>query len=490
MKTVCLPAVIVLGVGMAAGCASSGPDSKAAAARPSCEAGTLGIEAAPLSRAIRKKLALPEDFRGAVVAEVLPGSPGDAAGIRPDDVIEEIGSVRIGNECDFGGAAFGRTCEPVTLVIRRGGAAVRAILAPIEAEPFLDRSCREGSTTGCFRQAMSLWSRNRGGDRDRARDLYQAACRSGSAEACAYEGLHLTERTDLASDAVPVLQRSCDLGSGAGCAHLAFLYATGKIVKRDDHRATPLYVRACDLGDAQGCYNAGLMADDGRGVARDVTRAVARYVEACDMGSSTACTNLGFHFEHGTGVPKDPSRAFALYERGCRGTSCQPSNLGGCLNAGRAHRDGIGVQKDAAKAAAIFREACDRNPDPDDVGAAGNRSRACSLLGGLYLAGDGVGTDFAKGRELSELGCEQGDSFGCFNAAAVFTAGSGVPRDPAKAASFLEKACQGGDGEGCFDLGVAAEKGNGVARDRKRAAELFRKACELGFKEGCGKKVR
>jgi TPR repeat protein len=117
----------------------------------------------------------------------------------------------------------------------------------------------------------------------------------------------------------------------------------------------------------------------------------------------------------------------------------------------------------------------------------GCRRTTNGLLGALYLAGQGVTEDLAGGRELSELGCERGDSFGCFNAAAVWAGGAGVPKDPVKAARFLERACDGGDGEGCNDLAVAYQKGDGVARDAGRAAGLFRKACDLGFESACAK---
>ena len=424
---------------------------------------------------------------------MLPGGPAASAGILPDDIVEEIGPARIGNACEFTDAAYDRTCDPVRVVVRRAGAIVETKLVPVEQEPFFDRICHDGIADGCFRHARTLWTRNRGSDRDRALALYDNACLAGSAEACAEEGLRFfKEIPDRAKDAVSVLRHSCDLGSAAGCTHLAFLYATGSggLVPRDDRRATPLYIKACDLGDALGCYNAGLMAEEGRGVARDISRAVARYEEACGMGSSTACTNLGFLYENGRGVRKDRERAFALYKRGCDGGSCQRSNLNGCVNIGRAYRDGIGVEKDAARAAPIFQEACNRKPDPEDVNPEANGSRACSLLGALYLAGDGVPADPVKGRELSELGCERGDSFGCFNAAAIFTSGTGVPADAARAASFLERACEGGDGEGCYDLGVAYEKGTGVKADRRRAAELFRKACQLGFQRACPRKGR
>ncbi len=483
---------------LAGGCAAPGPAAPSSAATGletavRCDRGTLGLEARPISRQLRKKLALPDGVRGAVIVQALPGGPAAAGGILPGDIVEEIGPARIGNACEFADAAYDRSCDPVRILLRRAGAIVETKLVPVMQEPFFERSCRDGIAEGCFRQARALWIRNQGNDRDRALDLYDNSCLAGSAEGCAEEGLRFfKEIPDRAKDAVAVLRRACDLESGAGCTHLAFLYATGsgKLVARDDRRAAPLYARACDLGDAPGCYNAGLMAEEGRGVARDISRAAARYEEACGMGSSTACTNLGFLAEHGRGVRKDPARAAALYKRGCDGTSCQRSNLNGCVNLGRAYRDGIGVEKDAARAAPIFQDACHRKPDPEDVNPGENSSRACSLLGALYLAGDGFAADLEKGRELSELGCERGDSFGCFNAAAVFTSGTGVQADAAKAATFLDRACRAGDAEGCYDLGVAYQKGTGVKADRRRAADLIRKACQLGFERACPRKGR
>nr|MDQ2970484.1 PDZ domain-containing protein [Acidobacteriota bacterium] len=299
------------------------------------------MEARPVSRELRKTLALPDGLKGAVVVEVLPGSPAAAAGIRLNDIVEEIGTARIANDCEFIDAAYSRSCEPVRIVLRRGGTVVEAQLAPVDQGSFYEKSCGDGIASGCFRQAWLLWSRDRETDRDRALELYDRACRAGSAEACAYGGWHRTDRPDQASDAVTMLERSCGLGNGAGCAHLAFLFATGsrKLVEKDDRRATQLYIQACDFGDARGCYNVGLMAEQGRGGARDISRAAAHYGQACEMGSSTGCTNLGFLYEHGRGIKKDPARAVALYRRGCDGTPCQPSNLGGCLNVGRAYLD-------------------------------------------------------------------------------------------------------------------------------------------------------
>lgn len=491
LRTAALAAALCAAVliPLAAGCAST-PSSKSAAPAATTPAarcrGTLGFEVIPISRQVRQTLGLSKDANGAVVSSILPGGPAATAGIEASDVVETIGDTRLANDCDFAKLAYGRACEPVKVRVRRGGDVVELTLVPVDEKPFLEKACAGGNLSACFREAWLQWDRKN--PDPKTLELFTSACTKGSADACAYEGLQLSDDETRWRAGVTALERACELDSGAGCAHLAFLHATGKAVAKDDKLAAQLYRKSCGLGDAQGCYNAALMADEGRGVPRDVTRAAADYEEACELGSSTACTNFGFIQENGKGVRADKYLALAYYRRGCDGSACQASNLAGCVNVGRAYRDGIGTAKDAAKAAEIFREACDRKENKDDIHSAESGARACSLLGGLYLNGSGVQQDLAQGRELSELGCQRGDSFGCFNAAVVYAGGSGVDADPVKAAEFYDKACKGGDGEGCHELAVAYAAGKGVAKDPKLAKTLDQKACELGFAAACGKK--
>jgi len=478
------------GLAVLAGCASAPPPASAptapAPATVACVRGTLGIEAGPLSRSLRKRLALGEETRGAVVLEVFASGPAGPAGIRKDDVVVEVGGRPIGNDCDFDAVAYGRSCDRVTVVVLRAGARVEATITPADEDRLFESACRAGVPAGCYRKAWGLVSpTSSDADRTRALDLLAGACRAGSAEACAYGGQELAKRPERAGDASAMLRRACDLGSGAGCAHLAFQHATGKAP--DDAIATPLYVRACELGDALGCYNVGLMEEAGRAVKGDIRRAAAAYREACDGGSSTACTNLGWLYERGRGVAKDEARAVELYRRGCDGTRCQGPNLAGCVNLGRAHRDGLGGPKDPARAAAVFEKVCDGEADPRDLDPEEHRSRACSLLGALVLNGTGVPKDLKRGRELSELGCARGDSFGCFNAATLYSSGTGVAADDARAASFYEKACAKGDSEACYELGKQVEAGLGVKKDARRARELLKTACEGGFEKACAK---
>jgi TPR repeat protein len=455
---------------------------------PFCDRGTLGIEPGDISHALRASLKLAPDATGAVVAEVMPGGPAEAAGVMKNDVVVRVGIKTIANACDLIDTAFDRrTCDPASVAVLRGGKTLELLVTPVDQATFFKKSCASGNVTGCFRMGWLTWSGDGvPHDEERAMEIYADACRRGAAEACAFRGLHLLDDTDAkADDVVATLTRACDLGSSAGCAHLAFLYATGTVVARDDKRATPLYVRACDLGDARGCYNVGLMYADGRGVPADVARAIAAYDEGCRGGSSTACTNLGYAYEHGEGVTQDEKRSVELYRLGCEGTSCQPANRRACVNVGRAYRDGIGVEKDPAHAAQIFETACHRDTDSDDVDAEANQARACALLGALYLEGDGVKKDLDSGRELSERACEANDAFGCFNAGRIYATGLGIEADLAAAARFFDTACEADDGESCYELALLYEEGNGVDRDASHAAELMRRACKLGFEKSC-----
>jgi TPR repeat protein len=269
-------AVLAVGCSSSTAPPASSSGAKTAESRPACR-GTLGFEAAQVTKRVRARLKLPADAAGVVVVSVLPGGPAEAAGIRTDDVVEKIGTDAIGNDCDWSRAAFGRACEPVTLAVVRGEQRLELSVVPVDEDRFLGDACRGGNATACFRTGWLLWSRDRGDGH--ALEIFEEACKAGSADACAYAGLQLSLSSERASEAPPLLERSCELDSGAGCAHLGFLYATSpatttpatSVVAKDDRRAVQLYAKSCALGDAQGCYNSGLMADEGRGIRQDAS---------------------------------------------------------------------------------------------------------------------------------------------------------------------------------------------------------------------------
>ncbi|HEV2720360.1 MAG TPA: PDZ domain-containing protein, partial [Thermoanaerobaculia bacterium] len=82
-----------------------------------CQHGMLGIEPG----------------RGATVAEVLPGSPAEAAGIKRNDIVVKVGSKAITNECELIDNAFDLpTCSPIAVTLSRGGKTVDAVVKPVD----------------------------------------------------------------------------------------------------------------------------------------------------------------------------------------------------------------------------------------------------------------------------------------------------------------------------------------------------------------------
>ncbi len=61
---------------------------------------SLGVGLAALSPELRDQLNLPDDAKGAVIANVKPGSPAEAAGLREGDVIVGVGSRGVANPAE------------------------------------------------------------------------------------------------------------------------------------------------------------------------------------------------------------------------------------------------------------------------------------------------------------------------------------------------------------------------------------------------------
>lgn len=410
---------------------------------------------------------------GVPIVAIVAGSPADAAGLREDDVLVEIGGRRITWDCEVDALLFDRDGASVRVVATREGETLEKTLTPVDRTLTYTKACEGGSAVACFRLATFET------DPSQARELYAAACKRGAPEACAQYGYLLM--SDGSREAIEILEGACDQQSGAACTHLAYLYASGKIVAKDDLRSLQFYTRGCSAGDARGCYNQGLMRDQGRGLAMSETSAAPAYEQACNDGVSAACTNLGFLYERGRGVMKDVVRAAGFYRRGCEGSPCDAADIRGCVNLGDAYRDGLGVEKNPTLAAEIFRKACAAEPDPQNVDREEARVHACVLLGALEISGLGVAENVESGLARSLDGCNRGDSYGCFNVAAM----RAYREDFAGAATFYRKACDGGDAEGCYELGVLYDEAKGVPFDHELRTALFARACKGGFEKAC-----
>lgn len=172
---------------------------------------------------------------------------------------------------------------------------------------------------------------------------------------------------------------------------------------------------------------------------------------------------------------------------------CNGGDAGSCVNLGGLYLSGNGVPADPARGSQLFQQACDSG---DMLG--------CGNLGISYLNAVGVNQDFRHAASLLTRACDVGISWSCGFLGSMHASGLGMPVDLRAAASRFQQACSGGDAEGCkaalgalndlcnagdehgcFELGAMYGRGEGVPKDAARAGELMNIACGKGMMQAC-----
>ncbi len=175
----------------------------------------------------------------------------------------------------------------------------------------------------------------------------------------------------------------------------------------------------------------------------------------CDRGNPMSCAKLATMHQKGEGgAQKNQTKAAVLYQKACDG-----GQIESCSILGMMYVNGEGVHEDLVKAAALFKLVCD-NPQHDETRVGG-----CVLLGILYELGGGVRQDYAKAAELYQGGCDLAVYNACYRLGKLYQEGKGVPKDAKKATAFYKKACDGKIKEGCAI--IAAQKRAGQAKNWK-----------------------
>ncbi len=119
----------------------------AAASNQTGGKGRIGVALAPISPDAREQLSLPEGAKGAVVAEVRPGSPAEQAGLRSGDVIVGVGAKAVSSPEDAVKAikaATGGADGAVALRIIRDGQPAFVAVSPGRRGPESGLSWRQG----------------------------------------------------------------------------------------------------------------------------------------------------------------------------------------------------------------------------------------------------------------------------------------------------------------------------------------------------------
>jgi serine protease Do len=87
----------------------------------------IGLALAPLSPDVRNQLDMPDNTKGALVQGVQPGSPAEAAGLQPGDVIVGVGTHAVSSPAEAASAmrtALNGSDHALALRVIRNGQAV------------------------------------------------------------------------------------------------------------------------------------------------------------------------------------------------------------------------------------------------------------------------------------------------------------------------------------------------------------------------------
>lgn len=251
----------------------------------------------------------------------------------------------------------------------------------------------------------------------------------------------------------------------------------------------------CEEGHTVACNELGLVLED-----EELAVARRAYRRSCDLGDPYGCGNLGLFLLRRAPPTAPAFEASRLFETACKGrvfVACR--NLGVLIVQRRAHLS-------LPEAPAFLSDGCD-----------GGDVESCSLLGELYLHGNGVRRNPNTAWRLFELSCEGGYGPGCGNLALTLEQGLGTPKDLKRAVALYETACdvehvrscsnlgvlKGKEGNfarakelyewscnrgmaiACINLGTLYQKGRGVEESYQEARRLFLKACSEGVPQGC-----
>src|ERR1051326_2172356 len=95
---------------------------------PYCGAGTLGLEPGDIPHGAG---------RGALVAEVVPGGPAEAAGGKKNDIARGAGATPTTNTCEMTTTASAqKSCDPIGLTILRDGKTMELVVKPVDQAMF------------------------------------------------------------------------------------------------------------------------------------------------------------------------------------------------------------------------------------------------------------------------------------------------------------------------------------------------------------------
>ncbi len=223
-------------------------------------------------------------------------------------------------------------------------------------------------------------------------------------------------------------REAAEKGDVIAISNLAFMYAKGSGVEKDEKLAMQWYKNAAEKGHLNSQYNLGVIYAKGRGVTQDYTESFRWYKMAAEQGDVFAQSTVAMMFAKGIGTAKNEKEAVNWYHRA----------------------------------------------------AMQDHTNAQYILANMFLKGRGVPQDELEAFEWFQKAAEKDHINAQVTLGYMYGKGKGTKRNDVEAFNWYLKAAEQGHPNAQYNLGVIYAKGRGIKRDLDAAKKWYRKAADQG----------
>ncbi len=238
-----------------------------------------------------------------------------------------------------------------------------------------------------------------------------------------------TPPVDNALDAIAGIKANAEMGDAEAQARLAFMYAKGIELKKDELIAAKWYQMAAEQGHTNSQYNLGVIFAKGRGVKQNFEKAYKWYTRAAEAGDINAQVALSSMYTKGVGVEKDDRAAFTWCLRAAR-----RGHLNSMYNLGEMYLNGSGITLNEEEAFTWLKKAADRD-----------HIKAQMALGFMYGKGLGTARDDVEAYHWYRKAAEAGDPNAQYNLGLIYSKGRGIRPNIIEARKWYKKSADQGN---------------------------------------------
>jgi TPR repeat protein len=225
------------------------------------------------------------------------------------------------------------------------------------------------------------------------------------------------------------IKANAEAGDADSQSTLAFMYAKGIEVEKNELLALKWYQMAAEQGHVNSQFNLGVIYAKGRGVPQDFAEALKWYRMAAETGDISAQVALSSMYAKGVGVEKDERTAFTWAMR-----AAKRGNINSMYILGEMYLNGSGVARNPQEAYLWLKKAADKD-----------HIKAQMTLGFMYGKGQGVERDDVEAYHWYRKAAEAGNPYAQYNLGLIYSKGRGIKPNIIEAKRWYKKAADQGN---------------------------------------------